>query len=222
MSRVFVIGDVHGCYNELVKLLSIVDSKLTPEDTVVFLGDYIDRGPDSKGVINLLIKRKEKHKNLHVFLRGNHEDMAINHSPYWLHNGGNNTVSSYNYDPMEHEYMNDAIPSKHWDFMRKTDLVYKQGRVVCVHAGIDPSIPYKEQRESVLLWDRNFVGYDGDYFDDYFVVYGHPPTSYINQKNNQIGIDTGCVFGGHLTCAVIHAKSGNVDEIIQVKSEVDY
>lgn len=221
--RLFVFGDIHGCLDQLKALHAKVEPKLKhPDDHVVFLGDYVDRGPDSKGVVDFLIDLDEKHPGRYTFLRGNHEDMMLNDVSNFLYNGGRETLNSYGYNPENHPYLLDCVPAIHKQFYNATQLYYKRNRVVCVHAGIDPVKKLEDQRERDMIWERAWVGYDGDYVDNAFVVYGHTPRPSIVQRRNQLGIDTACVFDGWLTCAVIDDISGNVDEIIQERNHEDF
>jgi serine/threonine protein phosphatase 1 len=222
IKRLFVIGDSHGCLNELEKLLTLTDQYIKSDDEYVFLGDYIDRGPNSKGVVDLLIERGKSHPIKHTFLRGNHEEMLLDKSEYWGRNGGWATLDSYGREPYENKDWTTLIPKDHWEFYNSTEIYYKVGRTFCVHAGIDPFLSYKLQKPEDMIWDRRFVGYDGGYIDDLYVVYGHTPTYSIIEKPNQLGIDTSCVFGGKLTCAVIDAEIGQFTSAFQVKSEFSW
>lgn len=222
--RLFVIGDIHGCLNELIRLLALVDNTIEKDDQIVFIGDYIDRGPDSKGVIDLLIERNRSHPNKHIFLRGNHEDMMMTGEHYWGLNGGIETLQSYGLTVAEYG-MGDwlaQIPETHRAFLENTQIYYKVGRTVCVHAGLDPGVSLEEQSEKVMLWDRRFYKYVGQYHDDEYVVIGHTPGHEVQETVNQLALDTACVFGGKLSCAIIHPETGVVTDVIQVKSEFSY
>ena len=212
-SKLYVIGDIHGCRTELRQMLDLIDAEVTRKDTIVFLGDYIDRGPDSCGVIQDLIDRKNSEVK-HVFLMGNHEDMMLNDRRSWAHNGGAETLMSYG---------KEGIPDSHYEFIKNLEPYYKENDVVCVHAGIDPEYDLLYQLPYDMMWTRKFVGYNGDYKNNEFVIYGHTPLNVILERKNQIGIDTACVFGGELTCVVI--DTGDRPEVIkyiQVQSSFDY
>lgn len=216
--NLFVIGDVHGCYDQLVELLEKTDKMVKEDDIYVFLGDYIDRGPASKEVVDLLIERSQDHPNQHVFLMGNHEDMAINDPSNFLYNGGRDTLLSYEispYDIMGGSFLN-LIPREHEQFYRELQYYYHHGKVVCVHAGIDPALPIDDQSERTMLWTRSFVTYPGPYQNGYFVIFGHTP-SQLRKNPHSLGIDTGCVFGGALTCVVIEPEEASVQYMVQVK-----
>lgn len=148
--RTFAIGDIHGCLNALRRL----DQKLhfCPEDTVITLGDYVDRGPDSRGVINELIALRER---CHLItLRGNHEIMMIEARSggfarlNWMMNGGNTTLDNYGGDSM------DEIPETHWEFIAKTLPHYELGQNFYIHANADPDLPIVNQPDHTRYWKR--------------------------------------------------------------------
>jgi serine/threonine protein phosphatase 1 len=220
MSLAYVIGDVHGCLTELKELLAQTDRYATRDDKYVFLGDYVDRGPDSKGVIDLLIERRDTHPVPHFFLKGNHEEMMVVGEHYWGLNGGWDTLASYGLESYDRDYRK-KLPGDHWEFLNDLGLYHEHGRVVCVHAGINPHSAIDQQHPHDMVWDRSFVGFKGAYHDDKFVVYGHTPVDQPVIRDNQLGIDTGCVFGGTLTCAVLD-EEGNREAWYTVKSGFEW
>ncbi len=203
----FVIGDIHGCIHELVAILDFITPRLSSADVVVFLGDYVDRGPASKAVVERVLEFKAAFPGT-VLLKGNHEQMlqdfltdnrSIEH-PYLMH-GGRETFESYGApfaqmleDPLS------AIPETHQEFYRALELGVVFGRYLFVHAGVDPSIPLQSQQEEDLLWVRErFLRENHDL--PFTVVHGH--TAFENvaiRRGIRIGIDTGAVFGNLLTC----------------------
>lgn len=221
--RLFVIGDIHGCYDELKDLLEKTDKIIKPEtESYVFLGDYIDRGPRTKDVIDLLVERSYHHPANHIFLKGNHEDMMLEQDQSWALNGAESVLKSYGKTWVDLPNFLYDLPSEHRKFFNGLRSHYHEGRVYCVHAGINPGIPLDEQPDQMKFWGRGFVKYQGAYPDDVFVVFGHTPNYTLQENPNSLGIDTACVFGGKLTCAIMHVESGNVDDIIQVKSGFDF
>lgn len=165
----------------------------------VFVGDYVDRGPDSAGVVQFLMDKKAFEKDVeHVFLRGNHEDMLIDYhrqewtgnGAYFLYNGGDATLASYK---------NMGIQVKdHLDFYSKLRWYWSYGQVAVVHAALDPSEPdLDHQKDQILIWERDFDLFDDDYAGGWFVVRGHTPIAEGKpvKWKNQINVDTGCVFG---------------------------
>lgn len=143
----FAISDIHGRLTELELLLSLIECNKT--DEVVFLGDYIDRGPSSKQVIDKLIHIKESMPRSR-FLKGNHEDMALfsrkdtDAHMFWLKYGGDKTLESYNGE----------IPDSHWDFIERLDLYYETNDSIFVHAGLSNELDLKDQDEETLIWNR--------------------------------------------------------------------
>ena len=223
--RIYAIGDIHGCKTELEKLLSKIEPSVREEDYIVFLGDYVDRGPDSKGVIDVVIQTMDTHKRT-VALRGNHEEMMIS-GAWWMQNGGTETINSYGVNANDFYTIHNSdvrrcIPKNHWEFLNSLQYTFRLGRVVCVHASLNPDVPVESQSEEWMVWDRSMDGYNGSYKDDVFVVRGHTPNYKVRETENQLNIDTACVFGGHLTCAVIDSETGEVIEYHQVKSSFDY
>jgi serine/threonine protein phosphatase 1 len=204
--RLFAIGDIHGCLDELRRLLEAIPAGAG--DTVVFVGDYIDRGPSSRGVIDHLLDWRTKTPARTVFLKGNHEDMALGYlgkggqwGEAWLRNGGIAALRSYDADP--HAPRADLvarIPQAHIDFMAGLDTTFAWGSYLVVHAGIRPGVPLASQKTEDLLWIREeFLDYPHDLGAT--VIFGHTPyRRVVVELPYKIGIDTGCVYGGALTC----------------------
>ncbi len=207
--RLFAIGDVHGCMAELGRLLDAIPA--TGGDTVVFVGDYIDRGPDSRGVIDLLLEWRARTPARSVFLRGNHEDMALGYldrggqwGEAWLRNGGVATLRSYGVDPQLPESEVAArIPSAHVDFMAALETRFAWGDYRVVHAGVRPGIAWDAQTTEDLLWIREeFLDHPHDLGAT--VIFGHTPHRRIVEGlPYKLGIDTGCVYGGALSCVAL-------------------
>jgi serine/threonine protein phosphatase 1 len=200
MGHIFAIGDIHGCYDKLIALMDQLDIRFG-EDRVVFLGDYVDRGPDVYQVMDFLVQFKEDHPGT-IFLKGNHEAMLLNYlaggdKQAYLINGGRQTLTSYTkYNPPT---KGAPLPRAHLDFLNNLDLYYATRDYVFVHAGMRPHIPLEDQTESDLLWIRSdFI--HTSWRPDQCVVYGHTPMEAPQVRNNRIGIDTGAVYGGTLTC----------------------
>lgn len=204
MGKIFVIGDIHGCLQKLKNLISgiDIDGKL---DTVVFLGDYIDRGPDSRGVVQYILDFKNEKKNVFC-LMGNHEDLFLYYLSYGLYetaflfNGGHSTLVSYNFPRVIED-----IPRRHQYFFNSLLLYYEMEDYIFVHAGLRPGVPLEKQDKYDLLWIRNeFI--ESDYDFGKTVVFGHTGFSGPLFLENKIGIDTGAVFGGRLTCLELPGK----------------
>ncbi|WP_340105694.1 metallophosphoesterase family protein [Rhodohalobacter sp. 8-1] len=210
INQIVAIGDVHGC----VKTLKALWEKLEPyEDYIhLFVGDYIDRGPDSKGVIDFLLKVKEERKT--IFLRGNHELMllhALEHgsTQNWMMNGGKSTLESYG----EGATISD-IPDSHISFYKKTRLFFETENYFFVHAGIPPNLTIEESKEDesnhdYFYWGREHLNAFEPPWEK-TVVFGHTPQPFPIQQNKMIGIDTGCVYNrpglGKLTAVRLPEK----------------
>lgn len=226
--KIYAIGDVHGCIEELKQLLLKIDTEIKDGDEIVFIGDYIDRGPNSKGVVDLIIERQNNHPNKHITLKGNHEDMMIEGMDGWSYNGGKETLESYATYVMTRfgeqiSYYNywQFLPPEHKEFYKTLPLFYRNGKYVFVHAGIDPELSLENQTEQCMLWERQFVGYRGEYKDGYTVTYGHTPLNVAIVRDHQFGIDTACVFGGKLTAVVIDTETDK-HYLLDVKAERNY
>jgi len=205
---IFVIGDIHGCSGELRHLVDGLP--LRPGDEIVFLGDYIDRGPDSSGVVSFLIELKKSLKeNKLVFLKGNHEDMLLSyldlsgrHGKMFLLNGGRATVQSYGViaDNPSPNQLQAAMPSAHLAFYQALENYYLTGSYLCVHAGIHPDKSLREQSDEDLLWIRDLF-LRSSHTLPYTILFGHTPqTSVLYHLPYKIGLDTGLVYGNMLTC----------------------
>ncbi len=196
MRNIFAIGDIHGCYDRLLILIDKIDIDFK-QDTLVFLGDYIDRGPDSFEVIEYLIDLKENYPNI-IFLKGNHEELLEKYISgpdrlTYLVNGGHTTVKSY----MKHN--SEIIPESHLEFFKSLRLFYETEDYIFVHAGLRDKIPLYMQKSDDLLWIRgNFI--QSDYYFGKRVIFGHTPFPEPLVHQDKIGIDTGAVYGNKLTC----------------------
>ena len=218
--RVYAVGDIHGRADLLSALLARIDDDLKTDPTAdavqVFLGDYIDRGPSSGQVIELLLERRNQH-NL-ILLKGNHEDYLLRflNNPSvlaeWGRIGGLNTVLSYGLKPKrwkdprsEHELataLNSSLPETHHRFLRGLALSFTCGDFFFAHAGVRPGVPLREQSEQDLLWICDeFLLHEGDFGK--VVVHGHTPALQPEIRQNRINIDTGAYATGRLTCLVL-------------------
>lgn len=199
VGRYFAIGDIHGCLRSLEALLKLVLPQVDPErDTIVFIGDYVDRGPDPRGVIQRIIDLKRDYPRV-VALKGNHEDMLLGwveegrDLDLYLFNGGGSTIRSYE---REGRFQ---IPEEHMEFLRSLVLYHETENYLFVHAGLRPGVPLEQQDPMDLLWIRGeFIRSRADFGK--VVVFGHTPLREPLVMPNKIGIDTGAVYGGRLTC----------------------
>jgi serine/threonine protein phosphatase 1 len=214
--RVYAIGDIHGRRDCLDRLLLAIDddekSRPTAETTVVFLGDLVDRGSDSKGVVERVMQvSKARHC---VLLMGNHEEILIRawegdrKATALLHRvGGRETLMSYGISAHDYDsgdiddlttLIGERVPGTHISFLRRFIDQWQCGDYLFAHAGIRPGIPFDEQRPSDLRWiRREFLEDDRDH--GAMIVHGHSITEDVDIQPNRIGIDTGAFASGKLT-----------------------
>jgi serine/threonine protein phosphatase 1 len=199
--RLLAIGDIHGCRDQLAALLEKIAP--THNDQVVFLGDYIDRGPDSAGVISDLVTFRKVFPAT-IFLRGNHEQMFADYledqdPTVFLLNGGAKTLNSY------HKSEQWPIPPVHLEFLNSLLNFHETQEFIFVHAGLRPNIPLAEQNSRDLLWIRqDFIESDYDWGKS--IVYGHTPLTTPLLTATRLGLDTGCVYGRQLTCCDVISR----------------
>jgi len=204
-AKFFAVGDIHGNLPHLEQLLEEITPAVNPRnDTLVFLGDYIDRGPSSKGVVDFILRLRREFPHV-VCLKGNHEamllDWVLNGENYdlYLANGGGATIKSYS---LEGEF---NLPQEHRDFFTSLLLYYETERYIFVHAGLKAGIPLAEQDPHDLIWIRDeFILSPWDFGKT--VIFGHTPLQRVYIAPNKIGIDTGAVYGGKLTCLELPAR----------------
>ena len=221
-TRIYAVGDIHGRADLLAPLLARIDLDLKARPIAqplqIFLGDYIDRGPHSRQVIDLLIARRRQHAM--VLLRGNHEDVALQflRDPTklseWTQVGGIVTLLSYGVripgrvDAAAAEEaaiaFRRAFPESHARFLKGLALSFTCGDFFFTHAGVRPGIPLRQQYQQDLLWIRDdFLLHEEDFGK--IVVHGHTPTTKPDIQLNRINIDTGAYATGRLTCLVLES-----------------
>ena len=210
----YVIGDIHGCVAELSRLVEGLP--LAQGDRVVFLGDYIDRGPDSRAVVAYLLSLQQEYSGMEfVFLKGNHEDMLLSylglsgqHGDMFLANGGKATLASYGIETDKVTGGNalSMIPESHLSFFQTLNHYHIMDSFLCVHAGIQPEKPLAEQTDEELFWIRNAFIYRSHTLP-YTVLFGHTPQSTVfYDLPFKVGLDTGLVYGNMLTCLEVDEK----------------
>lgn len=206
MKNIFAIGDIHGCLDKLDALMEKIETEIDPDrDLLVFLGDYIDRGPESYSVVEYLIDLGDRFGNT-VFLKGNHEEMLEKYLAgpdryTYLVNGGQQTLDSYlrHARPGEH-----PIPETHRKFYQSLALYHESDAYIFVHAGLRDNVPIQLQDPDDLLWIRE--GFVESRFDfGKKIVFGHTPFPEPLVQPNKIGVDTGAVYGNQLTCVKLPA-----------------
>ncbi len=221
--RIFVVGDLHGCAKETDVLISFLISSqgLTSKDLVVFLGDYIDRGPDSKSVISSLVALKQEFLNIR-FLKGNHEDMLMdflgfggNLGESFLYNGGLETIQSYGisvFSPPDE--MMQLLPEEHFQFFSNLESIISVPGYLMVHAGINFDFDLSAQKGTDIYWIREpFISAEHNL--EATVIFGHTPHREVfDHRPYKLGLDTGLVFGNKLSC--LELVSG---ELYQIKKD---
>ena len=212
--RVYAIGDVHGCREKLVTLHALVAADFSARPArsavLVHLGDYIDQGPDSAGVLGILSAGAPVAGVAVVNLLGDHERMLLDAldgdraaATDWLWAGGKEALASWGLDPdLPREGWEAALPAAHVAWLRSLVLSHREGDYLFVHAGIRPGIPLPEQsRDDVTTMRQPFLSSEQDH--GVIVVHGHSSSPSVPIAANRIGLDTGAGIGGKLTCAVL-------------------
>lgn len=204
MSLTYAIGDIHGSLDKLNRLIAQCEAHAAGRSMLfVFLGDYVDRGPDAAGVIRRLIDLNEATGGRVIALIGNHELMALEAiegiapAEFWLSQGGAATLRSYGVSHAS------DLPRQHVDWLRSLHFAYDDDRRLFVHAGINPDRPLDAQDESDLVWIREpFLSDRRDH--GRLIVHGHTPLTdrKPDLRSNRLNLDTAAVFGGPLTAAV--------------------
>ncbi len=208
---VFAIGDLHGCPDELEVLLERLGAGAG--DTLVFLGDYVDRGPRVRPLVERLLRLRDESPTT-VFLRGNHEDMLLaylglagRHGDVYVANGGGATLASYGVPPGAIGADAAAcFPPEHLAFFRGLPLMHRERRFLFVHAGVRPGVALEQQTDDDLLWIREeFFATRHDL--PWTVVFGHTPQREARiALPFHVGLDTGLVYGNKLSCLDVDAR----------------
>jgi serine/threonine protein phosphatase 1 len=224
--RAFAIGDIHGRIDLLEMLLAKIEadiaSRSRSENFIIFLGDLIDRGPDSAAVVERL-RTYGLRDSTTVFLCGNHEEVMLRILAEergglladWLKFGGAECLQSYGLDPIDAAAKSEAaalkairakVPQAHADFLASFADTYRFGDYLCVHAGIRPGLEIAEQAQSDLRWIREpFLDDTKDH--GFVVVHGHSISNKVEQRANRIGLDTGAYRTGILTALAIEGTA---------------
>jgi len=216
--RVYAIGDIHGCDAQLANLYEIIADDLArrPIDQPVLLhiGDYVDRGADTAGVLRRLLRGSPVAGMEVVNLVGNHDETMLHAlsgdrpaATDWLFAGGRPALESYGIDPdSPREAWPENVPTEHLDFLRNLTLTHREGGYFFVHGGIRPGVPLEQQsREDLLRMRQPFLYSEADF--GAVVVHGHTPVKEPVVRHNRVAIDTGAVFGGKMTCLVLEGET---------------
>lgn len=223
----YAIGDIHGQLAELHRILDLIESDGGADAQIVFLGDYTDRGPDSRGVLDVLVEGQARGRNW-TFLKGNHDRMfewfmqdPLRDDPYlmvelyWLHQrlGGDTTMSSYNVNASGRRRKKDIhaealaeVPQSHLDFLKGLKLSHQTDALFFAHAGIRPGVALDNQTEEDLLWIRREF-HDHAAPHPKLIVHGHTPVDHATHYGNRVNLDTGAGYGKPLTAAVFEGAA---------------
>ncbi|MGU3541081.1 metallophosphoesterase family protein [Methylobacterium sp. A54F] len=212
--EVAVFGDIHGRADLLARLHAGLDLRTAvlgiAPPMEIYLGDYVDRGRDSRSVIAMLLTRRRRRRI--VCLRGNHEVMMLDAIrdraclQRWLDAGGSDTLASYGVSPpigeCEHADLPSALPAEHLAFLQSLPLGLRLGAMYFVHAGVRPGVLLEQQRAEDLLWIREpFLSSDANH--GALIIHGHSPVTDVEFLPNRINIDTGAFYTGKLTCLLM-------------------
>jgi len=205
-SRLIAIGDVHGCASELLTLLERIAP--TPDTTLVFVGDYIDRGPHSRQVLDLILETSQRCRV--ITLMGNHEAMLLDFlfdrnvetAGLFVFNGGGATLASYANDKGDY-----SIPRAHIELLRSLVLIHQTEDFFFVHAGV-PDLPLEqidlETHARDLLWSRRFI--ESEYRWSKVIVHGHTRVERVELLQHRINVDTGCAYDNLLSAVELPSR----------------
>ncbi|WP_299672617.1 metallophosphoesterase family protein [uncultured Roseobacter sp.] len=225
---IYAIGDVHGQLDELQRVLALIETDGGPDAQVVLLGDYVDRGPDSRGVVQFLLDAQMQGRNW-ITLKGNHDrylsrflndmtvyDSATSHELHWFNPrlGGDKTMASYGVTADETDLLQPvlaaartAVPQAHRAFLADLPLMHVTDDLLFVHAGLRPGVPLEEQVEDDLIWIRK--GFIDDQTDHgRLVVHGHTSLDWPEHAGNRVNLDGGAGYFRPLHAAVFEGRHG--------------
>ncbi len=204
----YAVGDIHGMYDQLSKLIELIERDAADHykawsKSIVFLGDYIDRGDESKGVVSLLMNEPLKKNGFsEIYLKGNHEDLmeqyyAGEDTKSWLWNGGDETLESYGGD----------VSTEHQEWIAGLGSYHVEEGFFFAHAGVDPKVKLEDQDVHTLRWIRGpFLRNEDPYSyagSTVKVVHGHSPSEKPEIMSNRVGVDTCAYHSGIMTAAVL-------------------
>lgn len=211
---IYAIGDIHGMFDKLQTLHNKIIADIAfhggAHATIIFLGDYVDRGPDTDKVLDFLMGLKNTDKLTYIFLKGNHEDMMVNnyyrngHNDMWLVNGGRQTLDALECPTILDFYENLRF-KEYIVWCATLPTIHVMDRYAFVHGGYDPKRPPGEQNPDLLMWKRTVPYIKGqEYRDcDFVVVHGHTPHVEPEVYINEINVDTFACYGGKLTAVCL-------------------
>ncbi len=219
--RLYAVGDIHGCADLLGALIEMINADAGPRKRrLIFLGDYVDRGDDSKAVIDRLLAIRAAEPDA-IFLKGNHEEAILDfleapdRNEEWLHWGGDKTLESYGVTNIWSKAptdlaaaLADQIPQDHLEFLKSLEIWRTLGDYAFVHAGFRPGVDLTAQKESDCLWIRGeFHNAAPEQRPREVVVHGHHPVKKPQDHGWRIAVDTGAVWSDVLTAVVLEGTT---------------
>ncbi|MDA3786516.1 MAG: metallophosphoesterase family protein [Deltaproteobacteria bacterium] len=206
MKRTIVIGDLHGCRDPFLRLLAKIDP-VPGRDKIIFLGDYVNRGPHSKELLTELILLKKKMPHT-TFLKGNHEFMLLDYlqgrrKDLFFSAGGATTIRSYDADITDHTSLKAALPPTHRRFLENLLPYWQDENFIYVHAGLEPGRHLSQQRQEWLYWADREKFINTTFNLSKRIIFGHFAQKKPLIMADKIGIDGGAVYGGFLTCLIL-------------------
>lgn len=231
--RIYAVGDIHGRRDLFAQMIEAIEADIDAagevDCQVILLGDLVDRGPDSAGVLKLARKWRKRRKVR--ILWGNHEEMFLKSFAdkdvlkHFLRHGGRETLLSYGVDRKTFTkstldevqvIMADVVPDKDKRFIKEFEDVVRLGDYIFVHAGIQPGVPLEEQKKRTLRWIREpFLSHEGEH--EGIVIHGHTITDEVDNAGNRIGIDTGAYATGRLTALVLEGSERRLIQVVEGK-----
>jgi len=228
--RLYAIGDVHGCRDLLKRMHAAIEDEIArdrPGDwRIIHLGDYCDRGPDTKGVIDFIVARQAADARI-ISLRGNHDDGMLNFLTaggewrIFTHNGGETTAASYGVRAdfatpwmleASRDALNAAMPAAHRAFLEALQYQVSFGDFMFCHAGVRPGVPLDRQDRHDLMWIRNeFHDHGGLYAR--VIVHGHTPVAAVDIRRNRVNLDTRAFASGMLSAIAIEGDRKRILEV---------
>lgn len=196
----YAIGDVHGCLVEFEALLDHIFT-IDEDPLIVCVGDYVDRGPDSKGVIDRCRSEEARRPGRFVCLKGNHEQMICERS--------------YDYAAATFDSFGGVIPDDYVEWMGRLPVIYETETAIFVHGGLSAYRSLGQHTDDVILWYRHSDGEDVDH--GRHVYHGHTPVELPLSLEFRTNVDTACVYGGHLTAAVL-GPDGKPESFLMVRN----
>jgi serine/threonine protein phosphatase 1 len=219
MERIFFVGDIHGCSNTFRKL--VIDGiGIKKTDRLYCVGDYIDRGGDSKGVVDFILGLRRKNFQIYT-LRGNHEQMLLDSEDgedefsLWMMNGGELTLKSFRVDSIK------ELDPAYIDFFRQTRFFIRENDFITVHAGLNFNIEDPLEDKDSMLWIRNFK-VNRSYLNDKLLIHGHTPRKreyIISQRfEGAFNLDGGCVYKHTEGMGNLFAMNYYEKELVEVRN----